>query len=196
MALSLSASLVTEYNHLFNTCQINSAQHAEVKTTCDKIVAKKSRYQVVESKTNVPWYIVGIIHCMEGSLSFNTHLHNGDPLSHRTVQVPKGRPIQGNPPFSWEDSAVDALQFDGLANNHNWGLGMTLFKLEGFNGFGYRTKNTGILSPYLWSYSNHYTKGKFTQDHKFDANAKSKQIGAGVLLKELQSRGEVSVSVP
>jgi lysozyme family protein len=63
-----------------------------------------------------------------------------------------------------------------------WPLSVILFKLEGFNGFGYRTKHPEVLTPYLWSFSNHYTKGKFTVDRKFDANAVSKQCGAAVLL--------------
>ena len=71
-----------------------------------------------------------------------------------------------------------------------------LFKMEQFNGFGYRVK--GINSPYLWSFSNHYTKGKFTRDGFFDPNAVSKQIGAAVLLRRMSERqiavaGEVDI---
>jgi lysozyme family protein len=71
-----------------------------------------------------------------------------------------------------------------------------LFKMEQFNGFGYRVK--GINSPYLWSFSNHYSKGKFTRDGFFDPNAVSKQIGAAVLLRRMSERqiavaGEVDI---
>jgi len=39
--------------------------------------------------------------------SFKLHLHNGDPLTARTVNVPKGRPKTGQPPFAWGISAKD-----------------------------------------------------------------------------------------
>ncbi len=51
---------------------------------------------------------------------------------------------------------------------------------------GYRRK--GIHSPYLWSFSNHYTKGKFTNDGVFDSNAVSKQCGAAVLLRRMSEK--------
>ncbi len=59
---------------------------------------------------------------------------------------------------------------------------------------GYRKK--GIHTPYLWSYSNHYSKGKFTNDGVFDPDAISKQCGAAVLLrrmseKQIAVKGEV-----
>jgi lysozyme family protein len=62
-----------------------------------------------------------------------------------------------------------------------------LYVLEGYNGFGYRSK--GIRSPYLWSFSNLYEKGKYVADHQFDPNAVSKQVGSAVLLKLLSEGG-------
>ena len=52
------------------------------------IATGKPRYDQVANATSVPWYVIGMIHEMEGGLNFATHLHNGDPLTHRTVQVP------------------------------------------------------------------------------------------------------------
>ena len=68
----------------------------------------------------------------------------------------------------------------------DWSLPGTLFQFERYNGFGYRPR--GINSPYLWSFSNHYTKGKFTADSIFDPNAISKQCGAAVLLRRMSER--------
>ena len=31
----------------------------------------------------VPWWFVAVVHCMECSMRFDQHLHNGDPLSGR-----------------------------------------------------------------------------------------------------------------
>lgn len=147
------------------------------------------------ASTGVPWFVIGVIHNMEGSLNFKTHLHNGDPLAARTVQVPKGRPMAGTPPFRWEDSAVDALQFDKMTSLKNWTLPTTLFKLEGFNGFGYRKGHPEVLTPYLWSFSNHYTKGKFVKDGVFDPNATSAQCGEAAILQVLVKDGTIVFSL-
>ena len=61
-----------------------------------------------------------------------------------------------------------------------------LFQFERYNGFGYRPH--GINSPYLWSFSNHYLKGKFVKDGIFNENAGSKQCGAAVLLRRMSER--------
>jgi hypothetical protein len=73
---------------------------------------------------------------------------------------------------------------------NDWSIPGMLFQFERFNGFGYRSR--GIYSPYLWSFSNHYKKGKFTSDGVYDPNAVSKQIGAAVLLRRMYEK-QVSV---
>ena len=62
-----------------------------------------------------------------------------------------------------------------------------LYLLEKYNGFGYR--NMGKATPYLWSFSNLYEKGKYVADGRFDPEAVSKQCGAGVMLKALLDQG-------
>jgi len=191
MSITLTPKLRQEYQDLFSTCTINSDKKSAVTVIHDKIVANRTRYEQVQQVTKVPWFVVAMIHSLEGSLNFKTHLHNGDPLTARTVHVPKGRP-PGTPPFKWEDSAIDALQFDGLSSTPKWPLAVILFKLEGFNGFGYRTRHPEVLTPYLWSFTNHYSKGKFTSDGKFDSSAVSKQCGAAAILKSLIAGGDVA----
>ena len=39
-----------------------------------------------------------------------------------------------------------------------------LFRLEAYNGSGYRDKHPDVKTPYLWSFSNHYTRGKYVAD--------------------------------
>jgi len=193
MSITLTTKLSNEYQELFASAVVNPAKQAAVKVMQDKITANRSRYEEVEQSTKVPWFVVATIHSLEGSLNFKTHLHNGDPLTARTVHVPKGRPL-GKPPFTWEESAIDALQFDGLTTVPKWTLPMILFKLEGFNGFGYRTRHPEVLTPYLWSFTNHYQKGKFVADGKFDPNAVSKQCGGAAILKALSLDGTIDIS--
>ena len=128
---------------------------------------------------------------MEASLNFNRHLHNGDPLTARTTHVPKGRPVAGDPPFTWEVSASDALQLEGLDKVKNWTMPGILFQIEKYNGFGYRTRHPEVLTPYLWSFSNQYRKGKFTADGKFDPEATSQQCGAAVILRRMSETGVI-----
>ena len=189
MAINLDPALKQEYLQLHNTCQIRPERLGTTDTIINSILANKSKYKVVEKSSNVPWYIIAIIHSLESSLNFNTHLHNGDSLTARTVRVPPGRPRAGNPPFSWEESAIDALEFDGLSDWNDWSIEGTCFRFEKYNGFGYRMFHPQIKSPYLWSFSNHYEKGKYAADGKFDPNLKSEQCGAMVILKRMEERG-------
>ena len=124
---------------------------------------------------------------MECGFNFGTHLHNGDPLTARTVHVPANRPAVGSPPFTWRDSASDALIFEGFSQETAWSIPRMLYLFERYNGFGYRKLR--VPSPYLWSFSNLYIKGKFVSDGHFDPDAVSAQSGAGVILKALQAQG-------
>jgi lysozyme family protein len=183
----LTEKRATELQVLFDTCVIRENRLAEVDRIVDRIVEKRTRYEDVAVPFDIPWYVLGVIHNMEASLKFTVHLHNGDPLSERTVRVPKGRPpLPAEPPFTWEESARDAVQFDGLDDIDDWSIPVMLHRLEGYNGYGYHSK--GIQSPYLWSFSFHYTKGKFVEDGVYDADAVSKQAGAAVLLRRMADR--------
>lgn len=183
MPVTFNTQLRDEYQHLFNSCTIRSEKMDDVNECVSRIVAGRNQYEAVASRTNIPWYFIGIIHNMECSCRFNTHLHNGDPLTKKTTHVPKGFPKNGLPPFTWVDSAEDALKLKSLHTWTDWTVPGLLFQFERYNGFGYRPR--GINSPYLWSFSNHYSRGKFTSDGIFDSNAISKQIGAAVLLRRM-----------
>jgi lysozyme family protein len=160
-------------------------------TVCiTKIKPYKQKYIEVSNKTGVPWWWIACVHHMESNNNFSTHLHNGDPLTERTTHVPSGRPIEGNPPFTWEESAVDALTGNhAVASQKTWKLENALWLFEKFNGLGYEMH--GISSPYVWSGCQHYTRGRYVSDGVWDAESVSQQIGAAVILKELINIGEV-----
>lgn len=187
--VSLTTALRNDYELLFNTCRIRDKYAAEVENIVDRINGNKSRYETVSNPLSVPWYVTGIIHSLEASLSFKGHLHNGDPLTARTKNVPANRPAKGSPPFTWEESASDALVYDEMTKWTDWSITGTLYRFEYFNGMGYRTRPTGIFSPYLWSYSQHYAAGKFASDGVYSPTLVSKQCGAAVLLRRMAERG-------
>ncbi|WP_222019980.1 DNA/RNA non-specific endonuclease [Rhizobium laguerreae] len=183
-------SLKAEYERLFESCEIRQERRTEVDRYVAKLRAFETRYRNVGQRMKIPWWFVGVTHALEASFNFQGHLHNGDPLSARTVQVPRGRPLVWNPPNDWESSAVDALTMKGYAGQADWSVARSLYRFERYNGWGYRRSNIRIPTPYLWSFSKHYTKGKFVRDGVYDPQAVSKQCGAAVLLKALNVRQE------
>jgi lysozyme family protein len=151
----------------------------------------RRRYEEVAAKLKIPWYFLGITHALEGSFNFGAHIHNGDPLRAKTIHVPRGRPVPWNPPSDWVASAKDAMTLKKFHEETDWSLAHLLYRFEAYNGFGYRGR--GINTPYLWSFSNQYTRGKYVADGRYDANAVSKQCGAAVLVKELAERGIITL---
>ncbi len=189
--MDFTPQLRNEYRQRFRTAEVNANRKALVSGIVDSLVAKKTRYEHVGDPLDIPWWFVAVIHDLEASRNFNAHLHNGDPLTHKTVHVPANRP-PGNPPFTFEESARDALTLDGLAHKDDWSISHALFRFERFNGFGYRKASIDIPSPYLWSFSQHYRKGKFASDGVYDPNLVSQQCGAGVLLRVMVDEGIVT----
>jgi lysozyme family protein len=185
------------YELLYESCLVRPNRRAAVDQLVAAITKNRARYQKVGKALGIPWYVVGIIHSLEASGNFTRHLHNGDPLTARTTHVPAGRPKTGKPPFTWEQSAIDALRGQGLAAWKDWSVPGTLFQLEGYNGFGYRDHHPTVPSPYLWSFSNHYARGKYVGDGQFSPTAVSQQCGAALLLKRLaQSKKGAAVVNP
>jgi lysozyme family protein len=181
--------LKKEYQVLFDTCNVNPDRINSVDSIISKILTNKNRYETVGNVLGIPWYFIAVIHNMESSLNFTRHLHNGDPLTARTIHVPRGRPPTGSPPFTWEESAEDALKLKNLNNWKDWTIPGTLYKIEEYNGWGYRKYHPSVLSPYLWSFSNHYSSGKYVADGNWSDTAKSEQCGAAVILKRLAQKG-------
>lgn len=185
-----SKAIQSEGEQLFDQAVIDPSRMSYLDKVAERIRTGKERYQTIETKTRVPWYVVGLLHhrCCDGDFSY--HL-NGDPLTDRTVRVPKGRPAEGNPPFSWEDSTVDIVNIYRWQDTDWSSVGMVLYKLESFDGFGYRSRN--VRSPYVWGCTNLYVSGKYVRDGVFDPNMKDPQCGTGALLKVLAQKKIVAL---
>lgn len=184
------SSLKAEYGRLFGSLQLRPQFAESADWHLAMMRRSRSRYDAVGEVTAVPWHFIAVIHALESSFNFRAHLHNGDfPLTARTRQVPAGRPLKWLPPSDWESSAKDALRLLGFTGQSDWSLERTLYRLEAYNGLGYRS--LGVPTPYLWSFSNHYDRGKYVADGRFSATARSQQCGAAVMLKLLQDAGEI-----
>jgi lysozyme family protein len=184
------ADLAGEYAAWFDAAAVRGEYQTSAEWHLTLMRQSRSRYQTVGRRLGVPWYFIAAIHGLEASFNFRAHYHNGDfPLSRRTRQVPANRPPVWLPPSDWESSAADALKLMGFAGASDWSLPRTLYRLEAYNGFGYR--RAGRVTPYLWSFSSLYSRGKFVADGRFDPKARSQQCGAAVMLKLLEGVGEL-----
>jgi len=57
--------------------------------------------------------------------------------------------------------------------------------LERYNGIGYAAR--GLASPYLWSGTDQYIRGKYVADGVFDPSVVDKQLGcAGLIMRMMQ----------
>ena len=193
MELTIEA-LRGEYQRLWDTLEILPTRRDEIAWAVRQIKRNRDRY---ESLGLLPWELVGVIHLMESGFAFGAHLHNGDPLFKivngqavmlPTVQVPKGR----GPFPSWEASAADAISMKTetipasvLMAILDRDVPAWLWFLENYNGWGVRMYHGDTLTAYLWSFTNHYTAGKYVADGKWKADAASKQCGAAGVLKGL-----------
>ncbi len=188
-------NLASEYTKLWNTMTIDPADAGKVSQAADKLCSLKVEfYDPVAAATGVPWYVIGLIHNLECGFNTKQNLSNGDPLGAPTTSEPPGRPR--SPPFDWLHCSEDALQAKGLDAIKDWSIERIAYQLEAYNGWGYRRFHPEVLTPYLWSCTNHYTRGKYIADHQFDPTEKSDQVGAMALLRSLIDGGLTVAAVP
>ena len=172
-----------ELDLLYRTMKVTDAERfAEAQA---KAINGRNFYAALgDSLNGIPWWFIACCHMLECDFNFEQHLHNGDPLTHRTVNEPVGRPADGHPPFTFRESALDALTMPGKRFNlvTDWSIPHALWLLEGYNGHGYRLYH-GCNSPYLWAGTNYYTSGKYVRDGVYSETAVSEQPGCAGLIK-------------
>jgi lysozyme family protein len=173
--------LKADYAELWRSMQVRPEKTAEVDRIARALIALKPRYQAVARSTGVPWAVIAVLHQRESDADFRTYLGNGEPLTRPTRLVPAGR----GPFKSWEAGAADALKLDGLDKVDEWTPERACYEIEKFNGFGYRNNHPEVKSPYLWSFSNVYSSGKYVADGRFSAAAVDQQCGAMPALKRI-----------
>ena len=171
---------------------LSASVPAQHKPAVDKAVRRimlhKARYQAVDRQTDVPWYVIAGLHNMESGGSFRHHLHEGSPLSRRTRWIPKGRPKTGSPPFSWEYSARDALNYDRMGSKRWAYLFDTLWAVECYNGTGYWRYHRSTPTPYLYAKTSIERPGKYIADGKWSSTARSKQIGVAAIWRRMEAK--------
>jgi lysozyme family protein len=65
IAPKLTAALAKEYSDLFNRCEIAPDKMAEVDEAVQRILRYQNRYASIAAQSNVPWYVIAVIHNMD-----------------------------------------------------------------------------------------------------------------------------------
>lgn len=178
------------YANLWAKAKLNEGKQAtSALIVARKLLKSQARYEGVAKVIGCPWWFVAVAHQMEGAGSFATYLGNGQSLAHVTTIEPIGR----GPFKTFEAGALDALRLQKAQLVKSWEIPRCLYEWERFNGFGYVSK--GINSPYVWSYTNLYTRGKYVADHEYDASAVSTQCGAAAIFLALIQLGVIPEEV-
>ena len=173
---------IEHYRNLWSSMVIREEKKSTIAWYVNMIKKNEARYKEVAAVSLVPWEVIGAIHLLESGGSFEGVLHNGDKIigtGRKTYRVPKNR----GPFNSWLEAAIDALSIK--KQPEIWNVENTLYYMERYNGLGYLRDSRKPHSPYLWSFSKHYARGKYIFDDRYSSTAVSKQCGVAVILKEL-----------
>lgn len=200
-----SMTVLPMQKHIGSLCQARSLnerrwEEARIRSTwlarLDKAVDRfrrdHNRYVAIERLrvNGMPAAVIFAIHGRESSWSFGKHLHEGSPLTRRTRWVPQGRPLKGKPPFTFIESAEDALYILKRMDRVRWQDREEALKaIEAYNGTGYLRFHPEVPSPYLWSGTTIYTRGKYVADGRFSKSAVDQQLGCAAILKRMRERG-------
>lgn len=192
------AYLYREYRYLFSICTINERWQKEATRIAQWLLTNREKLLEIQTATNVPWWIVGIINVLEGGTSFNHTILNGDPWNQKTKHFPPGL----GPWLSWKDAALFGLHYEAKGWNFNlatspWhDLGWCFYYLEAWNGFNarmspqYEQTTPQGASPYIYSGTPFYQKGKKLEaPTRFDPELVSQQLGCMAIAKQLEAMG-------
>ena len=183
--------LKAEYARLWVSMEIRPDRISAVDKIAHKLLVNKPTYLAAQTKTGVPWFVIAAWHNRESGADFSTQLAQGDPLDQVSRNEPSGR----GPFSSWQDGAYDALvTLKHLDTIREWTPERICYETERYNGFGHRNK--GINAPYLWSFTNHYTKGKYVKDHVYDPEFVDKQCGAIPIIKRIMELDGIKTKKP
>ena len=177
-----------EYARQWDAMKINPERVKEFDRLAQFAVTNKTKYLEVAAKSNTWWAHIAILHRRESDADFNTYLGNGDPLSRKTTNVPKGR----GPFDTFLAGALDALHLDGLDSVRDWNIEKVLYYCEIFNGTGY--DRHGLPSPYIWGGTNIQKPGKYTADGVWNSRVMDSQPGCAPLIATI-AKLDPSVSI-
>jgi lysozyme family protein len=158
---------------------LTAAQKSDLKLFKANWTRNSARYKTVSQKTGVPAPLIAALHWRESTGNFKTYLHQGDRLGRPAVHVPKDIPVF----HVWEDAAVHALTMSdkarvrddlGMKSDTTDAASMATYA-EFYNGLGYHNRKKP--SPYVYSGTDTYDRGKYVADGRYSSTTKDQQLG-------------------
>ncbi len=148
----------------------------------------KLRYEEVARKVGLPPALIAALHWRESTGDFGTYMHQGDPLGRPARNHPRNIPLF----HRWEPSAVHAFKRQAWV-----GKGLHLTKdttdlaalatyAEYYNGLGYWYRR--VSSPYVFSGTNQYSRGKYVADGRYSRAARDRQLGVALMIRTISDR--------
>lgn len=182
-------SLLAENTKRWSRMKIKPSFWSAAQKFAKRALAHKEEYQAIadtiKNKYNkhVPWWFIPLVHereCIRGVDNWTCNIAQGDPFNRKSRHVPYNGPFS-----SFREAAIAALVNEAphAASNTNWSGGGAMTIAEAYNGMGYAKKNTS--SPYVWSGTSEYIKGKYVADHKYNPNFVDTQLGVAISLKAM-----------
>ena len=188
--------LVAKNGNLWAKASILPNRIVEVGKVAARLTASaaKARYLAISLTTQVPWWVIAVIHEREASQDFTKSLAQGDPLNRPSTHVPRGRGPFFNHPTdppgqdAFYRGAIDALQNcpPYAAKWTDWSAGGAMTLLELYNGTGYDDYHHED-TPYDWGATTEEQKGKYTGDGQFDPSAWDTQVGCAAMLMAMMA---------
>lgn len=185
--------LMPEYVRLLTTMQVDPRRAPEIERWAQKLAGPMywPRYEQVQGMIAAPGELVAALDYRESSANPRCALGQGDPWSERSTHYPPGGPFP-----SWVAAAVYYLHrqhFDD--HSHEWSWPYVCWKAEAWNGFG--SRNHGIHTGYLWAGTNHYQRGKYVADGKWDPTFVDQQVGViPLMMRIMEIRGTTLPGMP
>ena len=176
--------LATEYESWVAQVVPNPDRLAEIDAVARRLTRPEAleNFAAITDLFAIPQIIQATICEREDGCDFTKNPGQGDPLTHPSVHIPRGRPPLGAPPndrfpVTWIYAASDAFTVcDKLnVNSAPWSMPYACFKWEFWNGGGYRAH--GIRTPYVVGGTNLQQPGKYVADGVFDPNHMDSQLG-------------------
>lgn len=194
-AAKMTETMAMWMRHAYENAEISDRFLVEIQRVLASYHANLGRYSEVARDSGVPVEVIVAIHYMECDLDFNKALHNGQTLTHvnrhGTTWAPEG--YGKGKRWMFEDAAKHALKLKRSIFPDTWDVANTLNFLEQYNGLGYRLYHKSVNTPYLWSGTQHYSRGKYKSDGKWSDRKVSGQVGCVPLLRELGFDGEEKI---
>ena len=174
--------LAAEYTSWVANCRPRADKVDEIDHVARGLVRALAlqHFGAITSQTGIPIVVQATI-CHreygENGAMFNRNPGQGDPLTHPSTHVPKGRPPSDHWPVTWDEAALDAFTVcDRLnANSAPWSLPYACWKWEYYNGGGYRAH--GLRTPYVVGGTNLQQPGKYVGDSEWDPRHMDEQLG-------------------